>query len=515
MESTKTKLSEDNISYERNGVIAGIQKATKAVEGCYGAAGYNKIVEESVYPFYRVTNDAKIIVDALRFEDPYEEIGRKIIAEAGDRADKDSADGRKTTMILTKAIFEYAKEVDGLPNVIRQSLNDCIPKLMNAIDGQKREITMGGVKSVATISSESEMLGEKIQSIYEEIGRDAIIEVEGSNLPTTFYEVTDGVRLRGAKAFGQYAYTDETKASVINPNILISKDKITSVDQMEVVIKKMIEAGKNSIVIFCEDIDLPVASRLAMAHATGKFKSLIIKAPTLWKDWVYEDFEKMTGALPIDSKEGRTFKNFSVSQLGTCDKLVSNSEETRVIGIKDIRDHVERLERESLKDDQLKIRVAWLKTKAATLKVGANSESELSLVLKKAKDGCAAAYLALKDGVVVGGGVSLFNALQALDTTSIGGRILSKALAVPMFQIISNSGRDINKNPVKVGENCGYDAKKCVEVPDMFEAGIIDPALVIKNAIKNSISIASTNLSTDGIIKLPKTNENPMHLPNM
>lgn len=502
------QIKEDNFITDTSKIVAGINKATDRVKVGYGAAGSNVIIEEIASPYHRVTNDAKLIVDALKLADPYEMIGKNIIGEVGDNADRDSGDGRKTTMILTQAIFEEAKSVKGLPNVVRKSLNDCIPVLVAAIDGQKRDITVDEVKAVATISSESEEIGEVIQRIYQEVGREAIIEVDNSNLPQTFYEITEGVRLRGAKAFGEYAYTEEGRAVIKNPYILISQDKISSVDELDAMMLQLKKVGINELVIYCEDIDLPIASRLAMTHNVGAFKTLLIKAPTLWKDWLYEDFAKMTGATTINSKEGRTFKNFEQGWLGTCDKVVANNQETRVIGIKDIKDHIALLNASAISNDQMKLRVAWLQTKVATLKVGANSESELSLVSKKAKDACAAAYLALKDGVVVGGGKALFNARKSLEEIDTpGAKIMSQALVYPMRQIISNAGNKMESLPLWSYDDRGFDAKTG-QVVDLFEASIIDPAIVVKNAIKNSISVASTEMSAHGIIKLQR-DENP------
>lgn len=493
-------------------VFDGIKKTTDNIRGCYGAAGGNKIIENHLPPYFTVSNDGKMIVDALRFNDPYEEMARNVIAEAGDRADKDSSDGRKTTMILTEEILKESRGVEGLPNMIRRSLNDCVPVLLDAIDKQKKEVQISEIKSVATIASESEEMGAMIQEIYEKIGREGFIEQDISNLPTTYYEIVEGVRFRGARSFGRYAFTEKGKAVYKNPKILVSKDKISSVDQLETIVGGLKAEGINELVIFCDDMDMSVGTRLAETHLMGGFKTLVIKAPTLWKDYVFEDFARVTGSISIDSREGRNFNNFMTLQLGTCDKIIVTDDETRVIGIKDVSEHVKALEAKN--DTDSKLRLSWLNTKVAVLKVGANSESELSLVSKKAKDACAAAYLALKDGVVIGGGKALFNARESLlgiDTP--GSKILQKALIGPMRQIMQNTGVQIESYVWKF-DGKGFDAKS-EKVVDLLDAGIIDPALVIKNAIKNSISIASTAMTSNGIIRLQKQYANTPQMPQM
>lgn len=505
---TSNGITSDNISFDVQKLIDGIAKATSIVKGTYGAAGGNVILEEHAYPFHSVRNDGKAILDKVKLKDPIENIGANIMKEAGDKADKDSGDGRKTTMILTEAIFKEARGKDALPLEIKRSLDECVPILIDAIDKQKKPIGVDDIKAVATISSESEELGSLLQEIYQQIGKDGIVEVDNSGLPTTFYEITEGVRLRNAGYFGAYATTEQGKAVYKNPQILISKEKISSTDQIESIFVKLSQAGTNELVIYCDDIDMSVASKLAYTHLTGGFKTLIIKSPVLWKDWLFEDFAAITGATVVDSKEG---VGFSQAVLGTCGKIITTKDETRVIGIKDISEHVKKLE--AMNDDNSKIRLAWLNTKVAVLKVGAGSESELSYVSKKAKDACHASYLALKDGVVAGGGLALANASAYLPKT-IGGDILRVALQEPHALIAKNAG--VEMVGITIRGYGGVDARTGKLVPDMFEAGIVDPTLVIKNAVKNSVSIASTVLTSCGIITLPKQeNETHRQMPSM
>lgn len=462
----------DNINTTER-LLSGITKATNVIRSTYGSAGGNVILEEELYPQHSVRNDGKAIMDRIKLSDPVENIGVNILKEAGDKAEGESGDGRKTTMLLTEAILKEAQNIEAQPMDIKRSLDECLPIITAAIDAQKKEITVNDVKNVATIASENEQIGTLLQEIYEQIGKEGIVEIDSSGLPETFYEITEGVRIR-AGWFGEYSQTEEGKATYKNPKILISKDKIVSVDQLEEALKILTQNSINELVIYCEDIDISVASRLAITHMRGGFKTLIIKAPVLWKDWIYEDLAKMTGATPVDSKEGKTFKTLSLQDLGTCDKIIATKDETRIIGIKDISEHIE-----SIKDNQL--RVSWLQTKVAVLKVGAISESELSYIIKKAKDACSASYFALKDGVVEGGGVAFLNCIAELPDT-IGGKILTHALVTPHDQILANFGVDT------------------MNIPD----NVVDASWVVKNAIKNAISIAGTILTAKSVIILPK-----------
>lgn len=490
-------------------LIEGIAKATSLLKGTYGAAGGNVFIEREYYPFYEMSNDGKKIVDSVKLADWYQSVGANVMKEAGDKADKDSGDGRKTTMILTEAILRESAKLEGVPMATYRSLQECLPAILKSLDDQTKEITVEDVQKVAVVSSEDETTGRLIGEIYGEIGKDGMIEVYSSGLSETFYEITDGVRLRGAKYFGEYALTEAGKAIQRNPVILISKEKIVSTDQLDPLITKLKQNGVNQLVIYCDEIDMSVASRLALTHLQGGFKTLIVKAPVLWKDWLFEDFAKITGATPIDTKEGKTFKNLALQDLGTCETLIVTKEETRVIGIKDISEHLASLDDGT---EEGKLRSNWLQTKTGLLKIGGNSETELAYKMKKAKDACSASYHALNGGVVVGGGLALYNAIRSLQDaheSNGGARILKEALQYPIMQIIRNTGMSdsqISDSLLLVGESVGYDAKTST-IADMLELGILDPATVVKNAITNAVSIASTVLTSVGVSVTMKSDE--------
>ncbi len=236
--------------------------------------------------------------------------------------------------------------------------------------------------------------------------------------------------------------------------------------------------------IFTDDMDSGVASILIKAHREKIINVLIIKAPVLWKNYVFEDFAKITGSTIIEDASGVTFKNLPLSALGTCGKITVDKDETTVVGISDISDHLKELEKEGSNDS--KLRLSWLQTKTAILKLGANNESELSYIRLKCRDAISASRLALRDGVVEGGGIALLKASRALPDT-VAGNILKEALQAPIKQLCLNSG---------------------IEIPESFGDKIVDSAAVVKNAVRNAVSLASTVLTTAIVITIPpKTSE--------
>ncbi len=482
-------------------LIAGCDKVADAVKLTLGAGGSNAVIEVGLTPFHRITNDGVTIAKSIILSDPIENIGANIIKEIAGRAHKYSGDGTTTATVLAQAILHEGLKYKDNALEIKESLDACIPEIEKGIDEIKKEITVESVGKVATISSEDEEIGNLIQEIYQKIGKDGIIEMDNSNLSNTFYEIVDGVRIRTGY-FGEYSCTSQGKAEYKNPKILISKEKISTIDQIEGIVKKLVAQNITGMVLYCEDIDMAVASRIALTHLNGNFKTHIIKAPTLWKDWIYEDLPQLIGATPIDYANGKTFKNIEVEDLGTCDKLISTKDETRILGTKDIAEYIKAFDNTSgntSDDDAQKLRISWLNTKVGILKIGANSEAELSYKRLKTIDAINASKLALDEGVVCGGGVTLY---QLTTNDTLGGKILSKVLSIPLQQIIENAGGD--KEIIKtLKKDEGYNAKTH-KVVNMWEDDIIDPAKVVKNAIISAISVAGTILTTRSVITLDK-----------
>lgn len=481
----------DNIFYGKEGVkklVKGIEKGFDAVAGSYGSSGSNVIIEAPVNPGHKFTNDGRQILDSIKLVDPVENMGLNILKEVARKADEISGDGRKTSVILTHAIVKEGLKCKESPMDIKRSLDDCLPMILKSIDNQTQIVTVNDIEKVATVASESETLGNLFQEIYSKIGKEGIVELDNSNLPETSYEITEGVKLLGAGFHYPYmANEDKGRQAVFkNPYILITKQKIATISQLDPLLKAMVKQNRNEMVIFCDEIDVAVSQSLAMIHTQGvqrdgiqiTFKTLVIKAPTLWKDWMYEDFSKITGATVIDGVTSQ-LKNLQLHHLGTCDKIVTTKDDTIVLGTKDITEHLNVLK--DMNTNDAEIRIARLCTKTAILKLGANSESELSYLRGKALDARNAAYLALKGGIVEGGGIALLEVASQLKKIgdSIGTKILSESLRYPNEQIIKNAG-------------------------EMSFEGIYDPAIVVKNSITNALSVAGTVLTAKAAIILPK-----------
>lgn len=463
-------------------LIKGANYVADRVKLTLGGAGSSAIIESALPPYNRTVDDGRSVAEAIWLEDPIENMGANIMKEIAVQADKESGDGTTTAMTIAQALIMGARAEGKVGVKTKRELEAILPSILESIEAKKKEITIDDIDKVALTSSNDPELAAKFKEIYQQIGKDGIIEFDNSHLPETLYEISDGVKLRNAGSLGQYSYTEPGKAVYKNPRILISKEKITSIDQLEGdrqspgIAVQCADAGVHELVIYCEDIDLSVASQLARVHLSGGFKTLIIKSPALWKDWLFEDLALLTGSTPVDYANGKTFKNLKVSDLGTCEKVISTKDETRVLGTKDVSEHIAALKEAGLADDQQLLRASWLSTKAAILKVGANSESELAHKRAKVQDAIGACRLALETGVVRGGGVSLIGrAGQYPD-------YIHNALCAPYAQILENEGYDDYQIP----EN------------------IVDATGVVKNSVKAAFSVAGTLLSTKVVVPIPQ-----------
>ncbi len=510
-------------------LLQGIKTATGAIRLSYGAKGVNAIIEDEFYPYHMIANDCETILQSIQVTGKFEKIGLDILKELSTKAHKDSGDGRKTTCIIGEEIIERGFKSDVLGVELKRELDSLIPIIESKIDEQKKTITEEEVHKVATIAGESEELGNTLGEIYKKIGKDGIIIPEGSGTYTTYYEYIEGVRFMDTGYLSPYMVHDddarkegrkETRCVYENPTILVTKRKITHIDDINPLLAMLVKEKKKDLIIFTDDMDSGVASLLVKAHRDNILNILVIKAPVLWKNYVFEDFAKVTGATIVEDASGVNYKNLELGHLGTCGKITVDKEETTIVGGADISDHISDLKSRRDDNDSL-LRLSWLTTKTCILRLGANNESELSYKRLKCYDAINASKLALRDGIVPGGGVALLNASRGLPDTEAG-QIVREALKEPVKQILKNSGYtaiDINEW-AKSGigkyifiEGDDFRSGRGMDVikggiVDMFEAGIVDAAAVVKNAVRNAISLASTILTGKILVRTPdKTSE--------
>lgn len=495
-------------------LLEGIKTATDAIRLSYGAKGVNAIIEQEFYPYHIVANDCETILQSVQVANRYEKVGLDILKELSSKAHKDSGDGRKTTCIMGEEIIQQGYKSSKIGVELKRELDALIPIIEKKIDEQKKTITEEEVHEVAAIAGESEEIGRNLGEIYRRIGKDGIIIPEGSGTYTTAWTFIEGVRFADTGYLSPYMVHDpdavkegrrETRAIYENPTVLVTKRKINHLDDINPLLATLKREGKKDLVIFTDDMDSGVASTLVKAHRDGILNILIIKAPVLWKGHIFEDFAKITGSTVVEDASGINYKNLKIEHLGTCSKITVDKDETTIIGGADISEHIADLK--STGDSDSLLRLSWLTTKTCVLRIGANNESELGYRRLKYYDAINASKLALRDGIVLGGGMALFNASKAMPDTPAG-NLLKLALREPYRQILLNSGKTLSKdanlfNAAGFKKNEGYDCASG-QVADLYKEGIVDAAAVVKNAVRNAISLASTVLTGRILVILPE-----------
>ena len=461
-------------------MIDGISQLSEVIRQSYGPKGGNISVESENYPGHFICNDAQSIIQSIQIEDPVERRGLNFIKELSDKASKDSGEGRKTTIIIAEEILKggFKAKVKGMK--LKEELDELLPKVIESLDRQSERVELEDIGAVAETSSRDKDTGEWMWKIYQQIGRDGVVHIEGSGTFETYHEVTDGVKFEGAGMVSPYMAENGT-AVYEKPVILVTKKKIERDSDISGLVDRCVKLHQ-PLVIFTDDMDQGVASRLIATHRAGVAKILIIKAPIFYKDFIFEDFSKVVGATIVET--GLSLEKLPLEVLGTCDKIIVDKEDTVVMGIKDIREHKEKLRTKG--DNDSILRLYRLNTKTAILKMGAGSESELSYKMLKAKDAANACRLALEEGVLPGAATSLVKAAEVLGTFKPGSAedIFSQALLAPHKQLIENNG-----------------GKK------LNLKGVWDSALVVKNAVRNAISLSGIILTISGDIRLPELTE--------
>lgn len=503
----------------RTKLISGIKKVANAVGSTMGTGGANAILEAIETPGHLMTNDGFSIANSIYLADPIEEMGRKILVESINRANKASGDGSSTTCVLTASIIEEGMKhlATASPMDIKRSLEECVPLIEASLKEQTRQLVSDGVlnytllEQVATVSSEDPEIGKTIAGIYTEIGPTGIIHWDISKTAEDAHTIGSGITVEGAGYYSPYM-CDATEGGqssnqirLKNPRILITKQKISSAAEFNTLGAALNGQDVKDLVVFCDEIDPLVVPDLVKTRMVRGFRFILVKMPTIFKDVWFEDLALATGATVINNAAGLPMKEALLSHLGTVDNVLITKEDTFLDGIKDVSDHIAELDK--LGDDNSKLRASRLNTKTARYFVGAQSDSALSYRRLKVEDAISAAWQALNGGVVAGGGMALTRAASEMPTGmesgTVGGQILQEALLSPARRIVANAG--ISPDHAVPFEH-GYDTRT-KRLVNMFDAGIIDPTNVVLNAVKNAVSVAAAVLTANTVVTLPRDDQ--------
>ena len=495
----------------RSQILTGVEKLTNAVGSTLGASGKCVILEDA-NGMPQITKDGVTVANAVTLQDSLENIGATLIKQAAQRTVSDAGDGTTTATVLAKAILDEAYKHSELDTSreLKEGIDSGVKKVIAYLNKKSNKVKGKKIDQVATISANNDKeLGKIIGEAFRLVDETGVVMMETNEQPETIVELVEGVQYDQPLKNNHFITNKEKgTAELENPLVLIVESVIPNVRKIQSVLEYVIKKGKSLLII--ADVDPQVVSALSMNKVKGNIKVNIIDAPVygISKKDTLNDLCAVTGATLINEDLGDDMDIIEPEHLGTCLKSVSDNEET-ILKV-DLSDNSEVKEVITLLEKQVKEtknpnvvirlerRLAKLKAKVATVKVGANSEMELKEKRDRVEDAICATKAAIKEGIVPGGGIALLNAAQQLKPMSIGEEVLYCAIKEPYKLILKNAGIDSDNVSVRE-EGIGLDVVTGKTV-NMVKAGIIDPLLVTKSALLNAASVATTILSTDCVI---------------
>lgn len=512
----------------RKAIMRGVAQAAHAVKVTLGPKGRNVVIEKS-YGGPRITNDGVSIAKEISFKDRFENMGAEIVKEVANKTNDTVGDGTTTSVVLFEALVE-----EGLSHVIKGSnameIRSGMGKAKDAALAELKKMAKpvvgkAEVKQVASISAESEVLGNIIAEAVEKVGASGVVTVEESQGMDLSYEIVEGLQTdKGYVSAYMITNPERMEAEMKDALILITDKKISNIQEILPILEKIAATGKKELVIIADDVEGDALTTLVLNKLRGTFSVLAVKAPGYGdrKKEMLADIATVVGGQVISDDVGIKFENVTISMLGKASRVVATKDSTTIVGGKgkkaDIAIRVAQLkaqaENTDSKFDKDKIveRIAKLSGGVAVISVGAATETEMKYLKDKIDDAVKATKASIEEGIVAGGGTALAKVAKKLAAhdskmnvgEKIGFDIVVHALEMPLMQIAINAGKDdaaVIVSKVQSGKgNAGYDAVKDEIVDDMLACGIVDPAKMPRMALENAISAAAILLTTEAAI---------------
>ena len=513
----------------RRALKRGVDAVADAVKTTLGPRGRNVAIDKK-FGSPTVTHDGVTVAKEIELKDPFENMGAQLLKEAATKTNDVAGDGTTTATVLAQAIVtEGLKVVAAGANamLLKRGLDKGAEALVAAIKAAATPVRdRADIAHVATNSAADAEIGELIAEVMEKVGKDGVITVEESKGVTFEKEYTEGMQIdRGYISGYMVSNVERQEAELEEPYVLITDKKISSIQEVLPILEKVLQVTKN-LVIVAEDVDGEALATLVVNKLRGTINVLAVKAPGFGdrRKAMLQDIAILTGGTVISEEVGRKLDSATVQDLGRARKIVSTKDETTFIEgrgdegaikarIDQIRAQIETttsdFDREKLQE-----RLAKLSGGVAVIKVGAATEPELKEKKHRVEDALSATRAAVEEGIVPGGGVSLINAISALDNVKlahddekVGITILRRALEEPLRILARNAGEEgsvIIANVRRMAEasgdkTLGYNVLTG-EYGSMIEQGIIDPVKVTRSAVQNAVSIAGMILTTEALI---------------
>jgi len=509
----------------RRKLLDGVNKLADTVKVTLGPKGRNVVLDKN-FGAPIITNDGVTIAKEIELPDLYENMGARLVKEVSVRTNDIAGDGTTTATVLAqKMIKEGVRNVaaGSDPMAIKRGMDKAVliataalKEISSKVNGKE------DIARVASISANSEEIGELISSAMEKVSKDGVITIEESKTSSTYVDVVEGMQFdKGYLSPYMVTDTEKMEAVLDNPYILITDKKISNIQEILPLLETLMQVS-GKLVIIAEDIEGEVLSTLLVNKLRGVLNVVAVKAPSYGdkRKAMLEDIAILTGGEVIASDLGLDLKDTTIEQLGKARQVKVQKENTIIVDgmgdkeelqkrVNQVRKNLEE-ELSEYQKENLEERLAKLVGGVAVIQVGAATEIEMKEKKLRIEDALSATKAAVEEGIVAGGGtayVDIIPKVESLvkelkDDEKLGAKIVLTALEEPIKQIAKNAGLEpavILENVKKNSSGFGFDAAK-EEYVDMKKVGIVDPTKVTRSALENAESIASMILTTESVV---------------
>ncbi len=501
----------------------GVNTLADAVKITLGPKGRNVILEKS-YGSPLITNDGVSIAREIELEDPFENLGAKLIKEVATKANDVAGDGTTTATILAQNIVKEGLKIVSAganPIFIKKGIDKAAKEVVRNLKIKAKKVQSNEeIEQVASISAGDEEIGKLIAEAMEKVGETGVITVEEAKSLETSLEVVEGMQFDKGYV-SPHMVTDPVRmeAELENPYVLITDKKISSMKDILPLLEKIVQESK-PLLIIADDLEGEALTTLVINNLRGTLNVVAVKAPAFGdrRKAILEDIAVLTGGKVVSEEMGMKLEEAGIEVLGTAKKIKITKDSTTIVDgggeAEAISERIERIKAQisestsSYDIEKLQERAAKLSGGVAVIKVGAATETEMKDKKLRIEDALNATKAAVEEGIVPGGGVAFVEILKSMEDFKLQGEegmgveIVKKALMSPLKQIAVNAGLDggvVAEKVKTLPDGFGLDAAK-EEYVDMMANGIIDPAKVTRSAIQNAASIASLILTTEVVV---------------
>ncbi|MBT5473987.1 MAG: chaperonin GroEL [Rhodobacteraceae bacterium] len=510
----------------RNRMLNGVNILADAVKVTLGPKGRNVVLDKS-FGAPRITKDGVSVAKEIELEDKFENMGAQMVKEVASRTNDEAGDGTTTATVLAQAIVrEGLKSVAaGMnPMDLKRGIDVATAKVVESIKAASREVKDSDeVAQVGTISANGEAeIGRQIADAMQKVGNEGVITVEENKGLETETDVVEGMQFdRGYLSPYFVTNADKMTSELEDCMILLHEKKLSSLQPMVPLLEAVIQSQK-PLLIIAEDVEGEALATLVVNKLRGGLKIAAVKAPGFGdrRKAMLQDLAILTGGQVISEDLGMKLESVTMDMLGTAKKVQITKDETTVVDgagakaeiearVTQIRNQIEETSSDYDRE-KLQERVAKLAGGVAVIRVGGMTEVEVKERKDRVDDALNATRAAVQEGVVVGGGVALVQAANALagvtgenSDQDAGITIVRKAIEAPLRQIAENAGVDGAVVAGKIRESddatFGFNAQT-EEYGDLFAFGVIDPAKVVRTAMEDAASIAGLLITTEAMV---------------